>query len=152
MMLADIEKIRTGAQRLSASTKESQEWYNSPSSVNVGAQRLSASTKESPAFSRPHLQRHQCAQRLSASTKESPRQEPPRSSLEDVLNAFRHQRRNHAYKQRNGSLVEVCSTPFGINEGITVKRWELFPIGKQCSTPFGINEGITRNGEAKPLD
>ena len=84
-----------------------------------------------------------------------------------VLNAFRHQRMDHLMDlscrfrlnsaQRlsastNGSQpgmqievrpVDLCSTPFGINEWITpgVEK-PNFPV-VLCSTPFGINEWIT---------
>ncbi len=60
------------------------------------------------------------AQRLSASTKESQHNHGRSHQTIEVLNAFRHQRRNH-------SVLLVC-IPFG---------------HRMCSTPFGINEGIT---------
>jgi len=37
----------------------------------------------------------------------------------------------------------LCSTPFGINEGITAVQMLSAEEYSWCSTPFGINEGIT---------
>ena len=39
----------------------------------------------------------------------------------------------------------MCSTPFGINEWITVVFLNGTAANPVCSTPFGINEWITRN-------
>ena len=36
-----------------------------------------------------------------------------------MLNAFRHQRRNHKDNKLMANTIIKCSTPFGINEGIT---------------------------------
>ncbi len=110
-----------------------------------------------------------CAQRLSASTKESPFSVGLVGAVAEVLNAFRHQRRNHPSGHRCSAADLECSTPFGINEGITRPQWRCsvsswcaqrlsastkespavhhpheWPA-RQCSTPFGINEGITRS-------
>ncbi len=60
-----------------------------------------------------------CAQRLSASTKESPPSPVCRLVIHVVLNAFRHQRKNHFSPTRQGTTDVRCSTPFGINERIT---------------------------------
>ena len=38
----------------------------------------------------------------------------------------------------------MCSTPFGIMEGITAYQQAEANIAIVCSTPFGIMEGITR--------
>ncbi len=84
-----------------------------------------------------------------------------------MLNAFRHQRRNHPTVVLISAMLLWCSTPFGINEGITRYTVYVFLYDRgaqrlsastkesplhsrnsalnhtQCSTPFGINEGIT---------
>jgi len=39
-----------------------------------------------------------------------------------VLNAFRHQRKNHEQVKRLTQQVNQCSTPFGINERTTLHR------------------------------
>ena len=132
----------TRAQRLSASKKESRlisrrgrvaRVCSTPFGIEEGitcvriyfarrwgcAQRLSASKKESPLPARFAATVMSSAQRLSASKKES---QPRRSSacaLHHVLNAFRHRRRNHVPSSRYQSRHTQCSTPFGIEEGIT---------------------------------
>ena len=84
-----------------------------------------------------------------------------------VLNAFRHQRMDHAVFSAGVAHANQCSTPFGINEWITVRpliaasdssraqRLSASTNGSpssegvynaldfECSTPFGINEWIT---------
>jgi len=83
------------------------------------------------------------AQRLSASTKEPLRAYRSRSTTENVLNAFRHQRKNHTRSNTTSRRTKKCSTPFGINERTTpsavVDRRDI----QSCSTPFGINERTT---------
>ena len=84
-----------------------------------------------------------CAQRLSASKKESPQISLPHSRKPCVLNAFRHRRRNHDHQFLNLGFLLVCSTPFGIEEGITHDLEVYSNAPEECSTPFGIEEGIT---------
>jgi len=84
-----------------------------------------------------------CAQRLSASTKESHAAQQHVAADEVVLNAFRHQRRNHRRLPVLRDPDRLCSTPFGINEGITNRQHDSTAANSRCSTPFGINEGIT---------
>ena len=61
-----------------------------------------------------------------------------------MLNAFRHQRGSHAPAPDEQPWTEVvCSTPFGIKEGRTVKRLAESTDRNRCSTPFGIKEGRT---------
>ena len=107
------------------------------------------------------------AQRLSASTNGSRRQVRPYRRDCLVLNAFRHQRMDHAKRNGHDAIVGMCSTPFGINEWITrivlcgtsaatsAQRLSASTNGSHrltggasaagtgCSTPFGINEWIT---------
>ncbi len=40
--------------------------------------------------------------------------------LNIVLNAFRHQRKNHIQTGQYDRFSGLCSTPFGINERITL--------------------------------
>jgi len=57
-----------------------------------------------------------------------------------VLNAFRHQRKEHALDDlQKDILKKVCSTPFGINGRNTVRRGADVIVARACSTPFGIN-------------
>ena len=94
---------RNGAQRLSASTEETQPLRYEPEfgTINLlesSAQRLSASTE--PKTQRRILsvdQREQGAQRLSASTEETlVNHILTEHTVKNVLNAFRHQRKKHA--------------------------------------------------------
>ncbi len=132
----------SSAQRLSASTKESRESSCLKNSVPTCAQRLSASTKDSPRVinysdgctwcSTPfginegitmdeieiagdvcvlNAFRHQRRNHIESKCRSG------QSSV--VLNAFRHQRRNHQMPAHHPLTARTCSTPFGINEGIT---------------------------------
>ena len=67
-----------------------------------------------------------------------------------VLNAFRHQRRNHSGSRVQRSWYTIVLNAFRHqrrnhkdNVGVTP------PINIQCSTPFGINEGITEFGPSQ---
>ncbi len=108
------------AQRLSASTKQSQTSCHNNKATRKCAQRLSASTKQSLVRITQTTQNKICAQRLSASTKQSP------TCTCHTIRCVK------------------CSTPFGINETITRQVRGLFQYPLGCSTPFGINETITR--------
>ena len=102
------------------------------------------------------------AQRLSASTEGTllPHRDCKQFSL--VLNAFRHQRKEHPRSEPRRQARMLCSTPFGINgrntpseSATTLKSWcaqrlsastEGTPgdgdgkdVANGCSTPFGIN-------------
>ena len=89
--------------------------------VQSGAQRLSASTNGS-------LYDHLCRMRR----------------RRHVLNAFRHQRMDHVHMVPSVVGIEAeCSTPFGINEWITLNTPSDTTLASECSTPFGINEWIT---------
>ena len=69
--------------------------------------------------------------------------EDGRELSEIVLNAFRHQRMDHLCPRFSCGDGCVCSTPFGINEWITVVFLNGTAAHPVCSTPFGINEWIT---------
>jgi len=60
-----------------------------------------------------------------------------------VLNAFRHQRKNHQTLRGYFRGLSMCSTPFGINERTTIEAGRRCPSLEVCSTPFGINERTT---------
>ena len=113
------------------------------------------------------------AQRLSASQRASRTfggTLPPNKVL--VLNAFRHHRGRHGPRSppsrtarraqrlsasQRASLAQdkfnvvlpMCSTPFGITEGVTPQPVSHGPPRAVCSTPFGITEGVT--GEREPI-
>ncbi len=106
----------------------------------LGAQRLAASTEKPPERDAIHGPGFACAQRLAAST-EKPRgiacsfrlfckgaqrlaastEKPPFMSatlppfMTSVLNALRHQRKNHPLGRNPIHSVPTCSTPCGIN-------------------------------------
>ena len=61
-----------------------------------------------------------------------------------VLNAFRHQRSNHAGGAFFGRRRTVCSTPFGIKDQITNNKPIIKGADDACSTPFGIKDQITQ--------
>ena len=133
----------------------------------IGAQRLSASTNGSQEHGRRSFCASRRAQRLSASTNGSRFCSSGCSGNHTVLNAFRHQRMDHAGVVGNSAGRLACSTPFGINEWITTTFRPQSPqsepvlnafrhqrmdhmaargdmaVSSVCSTPFGINEWIT---------
>ena len=106
-----------------------------------------------------------CAQRLTASTEGTQVRESGGALPEVVLNALRHQRKEHAVRARLLLLAGrvECSTPYGINgrntwyfRTGTLNRDEVLnalrhqrkehPLGSSakllvplCSTPYGIN-------------
>ena len=86
----------------------------------ICAQRLSASTNGSHPASRNRISQSSCAQRLSASTNGSPLSWGDNCAVGGVLNAFRHQRMDHGIRIVLFFDCYWCSTPFGINEWITV--------------------------------
>ena len=77
-----------------------------------GAQRLSASTKQSPSLESNTATPPCGAQRLSASTKQSPDCRRCESLLFSVLNAFRHQRNNHTSERRGSARVRYVLNAF----------------------------------------
>ena len=66
----------------------------------------------------------------------------------EVLNAFRHQRREHKDGLGDYCAIVLCSTPFGINGGNTAIAAAIAIGVTACSTPFGINGGNTITGLA----
>ena len=84
-----------------------------------------------------------CAQRLSASTEGTRLDVCLALSVAPVLNAFRHQRREHGFGQNLQIATRQCSTPFGINGGNTPRPPQRPRGSTECSTPFGINGGNT---------
>jgi len=56
-----------------------------------------------------------------------------------VLNAFRHQRKEHKPTAPRRTPIFWCSTPFGINGRNTGRKALAVVNRKMCSTPFGIN-------------
>ena len=111
-----------------------------------------------------------CAQRLSASRQESRRRDRDRDRWQEVvLNAFRHQGKNHPAWTTSGIQIsraqrlsasrqesrerqqlaragsrELCSTPFGIKARITSASFAaISTCSPKCSTPFGIKARIT---------
>ena len=56
-----------------------------------------------------------CAQRLSASTEGTRGLATFTTKTKKVLNAFRHQRKEHSRRGDKVCMTEMCSTPFGIN-------------------------------------
>src|SRR5262249_26350763 len=64
-----------------------------------------------------------CAQRLPASQEQSHQVQDSRGLFLAVLNAFRHHRNNHWWRNRDHLICEkMCSTPSGITGTITIKR------------------------------
>ncbi len=61
----------------------------------------------------------------------------------DVLNAFRHHRQDHARAYAWDVAGIACSTPFGITDKITTRRPSDSSGSVTCSTPFGITDKIT---------
>ena len=94
-------------------------------------------------YSSPASERSRSAQRLSASTEGSQGLLGGHLGNHVVLNAFRHQRKDHELKPWILLVRAQCSTPFGINGRLTFDR-DFFLEGIYlCSTPFGINGRIT---------
>ena len=61
-----------------------------------------------------------------------------RLAADRVLNAFRHQRKEHRADCEAPVTAGVCSTPFGINGRNTAIGLRPRQFAG-CSTPFGIN-------------
>ena len=91
--LTALPKARKSAQRLSASTEGTQPASLSPWAVASCAQRLSASTEGTQPASLSPWAVASCAQRLSASTEGTQAATAMASEAGQVLNAFRHQRK-----------------------------------------------------------
>ena len=70
---------------------------------------------------------------------------PARDRTGDVLNAFRHHGGRHEPVPGPWPPRGMCSTPFGITEGVTAVRVAALFLASGCSTPFGITEGVTRH-------
>ena len=63
-----------------------------------------------------------------------------------VLNAFRHQRMDHGIGTTGNVLLNLCSTPFGINEWIT-KRTKCCVIFWLCAQRLSAStNGSLQNG------
>jgi len=108
-----------------------------------GAQRLSASTKEPRD---PRLRGGSGRGVLNAFRHQRKNHELIEFAMqlsEEVLNAFRHQRKNHAVQCERFRDRKRCSTPFGINERTTRGQLGRDTHFELCSTPFGINERTT---------
>ncbi len=129
---------REGAQRLSAST-EGTLWPGPGIWPIRCAQRLSASTEGTPVQRVSQFLPGFCAQRLSASTEGTPARGSWSPGSACVLNAFRHQRKEHLDNMPLRNQEELCSTPFGINGRNTTRRATQPQSLFRCSTPFGIN-------------
>ena len=155
------------AQRLAASTEEPRSRPPATCPAISGAQRLAASTEEpldvGLKFDGPITR----AQRLAASTEEPPG--GPETGAENtlVLNALRHQRKNHRSSLVPSPCVRTCSTPCGINGRTTSSTHSQSPQPccaqrlaasteeprcrghhpqqgmYACSTPCGINGRTT---------
>jgi len=115
-----VANFLVGAQRLSASTKEPRRALIVWPTSGACSTPFGINERTTPVF-RNWFHRKLCAQRLSASTKE-----PQYISFQDffgtkVLNAFRHQRKNHLQRIADWHYLLKCSTPFGINERTTVR-------------------------------
>ena len=93
---AGMAGVQIRAQRLSASTDKSRPSLGMLGRGRICAQRLSASTDKSPSFGGINSKLGARAQRLSASTDKSRRIFQYMKIPLRVLNAFRHQRINHA--------------------------------------------------------
>jgi len=104
-----------------------------------GAQRLSASTEGTPAAGHRDHGLHRVLNAFRHQRKEHVSKTGHGLRVFDVLNAFRHQRKEHEVAQGTGPACCSCSTPFGINGRNT--RFLLSVLGDYlwCSTPFGIN-------------
>ncbi len=102
------------AQRLSASSEFSQQYFPLFSAEQPGAQRLSASSEFSHDVRALHVEQDESAQRLSASSEFSHVRQIHRCDDLFVLNAFRHHRNSHyLFFERRAHCLR-CSTPFGI--------------------------------------
>ncbi len=61
-----------------------------------------------------------------------------------VLNAFRRHGRIHWSRSVAAQSSSLCSTPFGVMVGFTVRNiGKPCSSGKKCSTPFGVMVGFT---------
>ncbi len=69
-----------------------------------------------------------------------------------VLNAFRRQCGHHGNRARKFSSTSSCSTPFGVNAVITIRRQVRNVAATECSTPFGVNAVITKQAKARCVD
>ena len=113
--------------------------------ASLGAQRLAASTEKPPLCRRPSPPGSRRAQRLAASTEKPLAEQASRKAAsfgaqrlaastekphvawsEDnptrlVLNALRHQRKNHKEFAAGVKIIYECSTPCGINGKTTLR-------------------------------
>ena len=119
ILWAPTRRIVT-AQRLSASTNQRRSGgFGRRFGSSAAAQRLSASTNQRPRASRVRVAWARAAQRLSASTNQRRVCRLLRCRPALLLNAFRHQRINDSWGASISSIIDSCSTPFGINESTT---------------------------------
>ena len=106
------------------------------------AQRLSASTEGSRRPTPPDRDDHRGAQRLSASTEGSQTALVNDRHLTQVLNSFRHQRKDHSFFSAMSAAVSGrCSTPFGINGRITSRRRSSIPERSSAQRLSASTEG-----------
>ncbi len=121
---------------------------NAPAPNSSSAQRLAASTEKPPIpFARLGLVQDR-AKRLAAST-EKPRKSGKKddSKVQVVLNALRHQRKNHSLSRRDCIPIRFVLNALRHqrkNHTVTIPRMRISSRG--CSTPCGIN-GKTTRGE-----
>ncbi len=107
------------------------------------AQRLSASTEGTHREWMWSGTSMTCAQRLSASTEGTPVRVASDKRAADVLNAFRHLRKEHGEKLGQGTPDGLCSTPFGIYGRNTERSW-----GKERQT--GCAQRLSASTEGTP--
>jgi len=84
------------------------------------------------------------AQRLAASKMESDQLLTILTCTAEVLNALRHRRWNQLDCEFNEFKGELCSTPCGIEDGISLVGQTIKTLMIWCSTPCGIEDGIRR--------
>ena len=143
-MRRDTVLCKSGAQRLSASKRDSRNWrvVSGWRQIVLNAFRHQRGIHRYPGLTSSASSRR--AQRLSASKRDSPRRRHRHLHPQPVLNAFRHQRGIHENTALYYGVIFKCSTPFGIKEGFTTHKAVIDPYFWWCSTPFGIKEGFTR--------
>jgi len=91
------------------------------------------------ASNRSAVPQSRSAQRLTASTEGTPDAQFTAGKHLHVLNALRHQRKEHSEPTPHCTRSIMCSTPYGINGRNTTGVGLEISGNVMCSTPYGIN-------------
>ena len=139
-----VRLVQSGAQRLSASTEGTLGPW--PSRIPArGAQRLSASTEGTRAVGRLDQQRDDVLNAFRHQRKEHEAGGGFIGRFGHVLNAFRHQRKEHIWQCDSPPARSRCSTPFGINGRNTARERDRTPCHRSA-------QRLSASTEGTPLD